>query len=131
MTTKVVLPKLKIKEVELSAPNKLGRKSKDANTAEIQLGLTEAALYAKKILTDYLRGKDRNHKKVEPISMTKLKACELAINHAIGTPRQKIEWNYSPGMLTIKDISELAREHDLRDFETTTKELAGKGGEKN
>ena len=121
----IELTETKTRRTLTNLPTKTGRKCKDELTANIHRTLVEAASYAVKLVRDSMKGTDPHGHKVKPISGTKAKLCELAINHAIGTPRQKIEWNYSPGMLTIKDISELARQHDLRDFETL-EELAGK-----
>jgi hypothetical protein len=87
-----------------------GRLFKDANTRQIQQTLTESAVYAVKLVRDALRGTDVKGRKVRPLSGSKVKICELAINHAIGTPRQKIDLRHSGEVLTIRDLALLAFE---------------------
>ena len=85
-----------------------GRRFKDTNTRQIQQTLNEAAVIATKKFRDSIRGRDEKGKKVRPISGTRLKEYELAINHAIGTPRQKIELRHSGQLLTLRDLAEMA-----------------------
>jgi len=80
---------------------------KDVNTRQIQQTLNEAAVTATKKFRDSIRGADEKGHKVKPLSMTRLKEFELAINHAIGSPRQKIELRHS-GVLTLRDLAEIA-----------------------
>lgn len=89
-----------------------GRKSKDANTTVITQTLTEAGKYAALIVGDYLRGSDAKGHPAKPISNTKLHACELAIAHAIGTPRQRVEIRQTGTLLTLLDLSRLIKERD-------------------
>lgn len=107
-----------------------GRKRKDRNTTQIQQTLTEAAVYAVKIVRDTLRQKDDKGHKAKPLSGTKLKACELAISHAIGLPRQKVDIRHTGDLLTLTDLAKLAREHELGQFKVfdETKQLAAVEG---
>jgi len=85
-----------------------GRKAKTVITREIQQGLKESALLAEQHLKWSLRGTNDKGQKVKPLSMTRIKECELVIAHAIGTPRQKVDI-YHPGeILTLRDLALLA-----------------------
>lgn len=103
-----------------------GRLRKDTNTRQIQQTLTEAAVYAVKLVRDVVREKDEHGNKVKPLSGSKLKACELAISHAIGLPRQKIDIKHTGDLMTLTDLAKLAKEHELGQFKVLedTKELA-------
>ena len=91
-----------------------GRLPKDENTRQIQQTLNEAAVTATKKIRDSIRGTDEKGHKVKPISMTRLKEYELAINHAIGSPRQKIELRHS-GVMTLRDLAEIAYQEKQED----------------
>ena len=108
-----------------------GPRPKTIDTRETHKVLTAAGKVAASKLFEYIKEKTEKGRKVKPISGTKLKAWELAINHAIGTPRQKVDIRHSGDILTLRDLAEMARQHDLKDFETLeeTKELAGKVGD--
>ena len=85
-----------------------GRKRKTVITREIQQGLKESALLAEQHLKFSLRGTNDKGQRVKPLSMTRIKECELVIAHAIGTPRQKVNI-YHPGeVLTLRDLAILA-----------------------
>ena len=84
-----------------------GRKKRDTNTRQIQQTLNEAAVVAAKLFRDSIRGKDEKGHKVSQLSMTRLKTFELAIAHAVGTPRQKIELRHS-GVFTLQELAEIA-----------------------
>jgi len=85
-----------------------GRLEKNTSTRQIQQTLTEAALHSVKLVRDAVRGTDAKGHKVRPLSGSKVKLCELAINHAIGTPRQKIDLHHSGEILTLRDLAMLA-----------------------
>lgn len=89
-----------------------GRKFKDVNTRQVQQTLQEAAVDAVKLIRNYVRGKDEHGNKVS-ITAVKLTAATLCIAHAIGLPRQKVEYSHTGDQLTLKDLAELAEQHDL------------------
>ena len=108
-----------------------GRLEKDINTRQVQQTLNEAAVHAVKLVRDAVRGRDDKGHKVKALSGTKVKLCELAINHAIGSPRQKIELRHS-GVLTLRDLAEMAyagepREMALDKDETLRPVVEGEG----
>ena len=86
-----------------------GRLEKNTSTRQIQQTLTEAALHSVKLVRDAVRGTDAKGRKVKPLSGSKVKLCELAINHAIGTPRQKVDLRVEE-VLTLRDLARLAFE---------------------
>jgi len=88
-----------------------GRKSKDHNTAEIQKTMTEAGKYGAMLVRDYIKGKDQHGNKVS-ITMVKLTACLQSIAHAVGLPRQKVDYTHTGDQLTLKDLAELAEQFD-------------------
>ena len=88
-----------------------GRKSISHDSAEIQKTMTEAGVSASHLLRDYIKGKDTHGNKVS-ITMVKLTACLQSIAHAIGLPRQKVEFHHTGDQLTLKDLSELAEKFD-------------------
>lgn len=100
-----------------------GRKSKDDNTRVIQKTLTEAGKYATQALFYSLRGKDEHGRKVKPLSGSRIKECELAIAHAIGTPRQRVEIHQTGELITIHDLARLIKEKEK------SAELPGPGQE--
>ena len=85
-----------------------GRKAKTNITREIQHGLRESALLAEQHLKYSLRGTDDKGRKVKPLSMTRIRECELVIAHAIGTPRQKIDVHHPGEILTLRDLAIMA-----------------------
>ena len=87
-----------------------GRKPKTTATREIEQGLKDSALIAKRLLHYSLRGTDDKGRKFKPLSMTRIKECELVIAHAIGSPRQKVALNLSGEVMTLNDIAKLAFE---------------------
>jgi hypothetical protein len=88
----------------MSEHNPAGRKSRDALNQETRRLLNEAGLKGARYIRDLL------YKKLKP-SPTKLKAAELAIAHAIGTPRQtNIELHGE--ILSMSDITRLAAEFE-------------------
>lgn len=89
-----------------------GRKSKDENTRVMQTTLTEAGKFAVQRLFYSLRGKDEHGKKPPALSNTMLHACELAIAHAIGTPRQRVEIHQTGELITIHELSRLIRDRE-------------------
>lgn len=82
----------------------MGRKAKDANTFQAQRILTEAAVKGAQLIRRYISQRKGS------VSGTKLKAAEIALAHALGTPRQKIL--LKTGALTMQDILELASQED-------------------
>ena len=99
---------------------KSGRKPKSHDSAEISKTLSEAAVDASKLIRDYIRGKDRHGNKVS-ITMVKLTACLQAIAHAVGLPRQKVDYTHTGDQLTLKELAMLAQSGDQTDI--PTKEL--------
>lgn len=89
-----------------------GRKSINADTAEIQKTMTEAGVEASHLVKAYIKGKDTHGNKVS-ITMVKLTACLQSIAHAIGLPRQKVTMTHTGELLTLKDLAELAEQYDL------------------
>jgi len=85
-----------------------GRKSKTIITREIEQGLKESALIAEQKLKFSLRGTDNKGRKFKPLSLSRIKECELVIAHAIGTPRQKINLDVSGEVLTLHQLASLA-----------------------
>jgi len=83
-----------------------GRRSKDRNTKETQQNLTESAKLGAQYIKDVI-----DHKVKRP-SALRLKACEFAINHAIGTASQKIKVHQSGSILTMADMVKLANNWD-------------------
>ena len=88
-----------------------GRKSKDENTRVIHKTLTEAGRLAIALLKDYVRGKDAHGNKVS-ITAVKMRAIEIAIAHAIGLPRQKVEMHHTGEQMSLKDLAMLAQNAD-------------------
>ena len=99
-----------------------GRKSKDHNTAEIQKTMTEAGVDASHLIKAYIKGKDEHGNKVS-ITMVKLTACLQSIAHAIGLPRQKVDFTHTGDQLTLKDLAELAEQHDSEVLQAASKLL--------
>lgn len=96
-----------------------GRLSKDVNTRQIQQTMTEAGVDGAKLIKDYIKGKDSKGNKVS-LTMVKLTACLQSIAHAIGLPRQKVDFTHTGDQLTLKDLAELA---ELGDSELLHKAL--------
>ncbi len=86
-----------------------GRLSKDTLTRQMEQTLSEAGVYAVKELRDFLRG-DNGHR-APKVSPTRIRAIELAIAHAIGLPRQRLNVNLSGELLTWVDLARLAEHH--------------------
>jgi hypothetical protein len=99
-----------------------GRKPINSQTAEINQQLYQAAVIAAQKLHYSVEGKDSKGRKFKPLSNTRLKECEIVINHAIGTPRQKVDLHHSGEVLTLRDLALLA-------YQVDTNELAGKVNE--
>lgn len=86
------------------------RPRKSDATRETQTTLTEAAVYASKLIRDIVKGRDVKGLKMKRVSGAKLVAAKIAIEHAIGLPKAKIE--LKTNALTMKDIAELALTFD-------------------
>ena len=91
-----------------------GRKPKTVQTRQIQQGLLESAVLAEKKLKFSLRGTDDSGHKFRPLSNTRIKECELVINHAIGSPRQKVDMHHSGEVLTLRDLALIAFKGDTK-----------------
>ena len=87
-----------------------GRKAKTPATTLINSELRTAAIYHAKQLVFSARGTDDKGRKFRRLSGTRIKEAELAINHVIGSPRQKMEINLSGELLSLNDIAKLAFE---------------------
>lgn len=82
------------------------RPRKTEATRQIQQTLTEAAVYGAKLLLYNLRGKDAKGRNTPRVSNSKINTAKIAIEHAIGLPKAKIE--LKTGAMTMQDIAELA-----------------------
>ena len=85
-----------------------GPKAATPATAIVNRELRSAAVLAASKLFYSVRGTDPKGRKFKPLSMTRIKECELVIAHAIGTPRQKVDIQHSGEILTLRDLTLLA-----------------------
>ncbi len=90
------------------------RPRKTEATRQTQQTLSEAAVYGAKLIRDILRGTTTRKGatgttlvKMGRVSGAKLAAAKIAIDHAIGLPKAKIE--LKTDAMTMKDIAELAQ----------------------
>ncbi len=96
----------------------MARRTKTLEIVQIQKTLQEAAVYGAKLIRDNLKGStiaiNRDGKpkvvKLPSVPASKLLAAKIAIEHAIGLPKAKIE--VKTDALTMKDIAELAASFD-------------------
>lgn len=95
------------------------RVTKSQATRQIQQTLVEAAVYGAKLLLYNLRGKDSKGRKMPRVANSKLNAAKIAIDHAIGLPKAKIE--LKTDALTMKDIAEIAALFDNNVAESAQK----------
>ena len=101
---------------------KSGRKPISHDSAEIQKTLSEAGVDGAHLIKDYIRGKDKHGNKVS-ITMVKLTACLQSIAHAVGLPRQKVDYTHTGDQLTLKDLAQLAEQYDPEALQPASKAL--------
>lgn len=87
------------------------RPRKSEATRETQQVLFEAAVYGAKLIRDVLKGTTRKTPKstltkTPRVAASKLFAAKIAIEHAIGLPKAKLE--LKTNALTMKEIAEIA-----------------------